>query len=924
MNFSATMQGLGNLCLHSNLRLLFNKQSILQLMRISVSVFFIIISGIHLLWASPVKAQSIATEKVTIGLSNGRIEDALKKIEKQTSLRFYYRNSDIKRITNLHLSSETRTLEKTLVQMFENTFLTFRQIDNAILIEKVTQQSYQVKGRVVSANNKSVDSAKVVLKESNTNKIVQSIITDANGLFFFQIEKKGSYFIEVSKSGNDNLSISFDLLDIQTMDLGNLFLDPVSTTLNEVVITSTKPFLKREIDRLVVDIANSVYSRGENAMRLFNVIPGVQTDAFGNILYRGSEAVTVYVDNIKVQLSGQQLANYLRSIPSESIKSYEIRSIGGAQFDADNSGTVINIVLKNDYKYGLNGSVGAEYQYTKYSNTSIYTNMDYSIGKFTFQVNGSIYSGRQFEDQQETQFYKSSEIYSNQLNNTISDVFYGNYKVGLDYRMTKDQTFTVNFEKTTFPADQLTTSNNKFSIGSPPFYIDSAVNTSNKKDILQNTSQANFLYRNKLDTLGSRLDIGYSYIDYDNKYDSEIASSFTYPERVERNFSNDLFISNPLAIRIHTLYADLEKKLPNSLILNLGAKYNTSDTDNDITYFSGIGGDALIDISRSNRYKYDERILAFYGSFAKDWNKWGLKIGMRVENTNYHGSSVTTSENVSFDRWSLFPSVFLQNKINDLNSLTLSYSRSINRPSYKLLNSFENIQNPFYIETGNPFLLPFFTHKTELSYLLNSKYNFTFGYNRTTNGINNVYSNEGPVIYSSYANVNDSDNMFFSTGVPVKLLKWWEINTMLTLRYTKLEVDVPNFFRVKEKFSQDIWFSNRFRFENGFFAEVSARYGRNQFLGIYDWKPQGNIDLNFKKSLLNDKLTMTLNLSDPFNLRKIGWRVDELEFTRDVNYSLPSRFVSVGVSYNISKGKKKVNRENINRQDEDERSRLNN
>ncbi|MET3115745.1 hypothetical protein AAKU52_003502, partial [Pedobacter sp. CG_S7] len=383
-------------------------------------------------------------------------------------------------------------------------------------------------------------------------------------------------------------------------------------------------------------------------------------------------------------------------------------------------------------------------------------------------------------------------------------------------------------------------------------------------------------------------------------------------------------VANYCVLLIAIFSAVLFTDYTNSLTLNLGAKYNTSDTDNDITYFSGPGVDTPIDNLRSNRYKYDERIFAFYGSFAKDWNKWGLKMGIRVENTNYNGNSVTTSEDISFDRWSIFPSFFLQNKINESNSLTLSYSRSISRPSYKLLNSFENIQNPFYIETGNPFLLPYFTHKAELSYLLNSKYNFTIGYNRTTNGINNVYSNEGPVIISSYANVNDNDNMFLSTGLPVKFLKWWEVNTMLTLRYTRLNVKVPNFFRVKEKFSQDIWISNKFRFDNGFFVEISARYGRNQFLGIYDWKPQGNIDLNFKKSLLDDKLSMTLVFSDPFNLRKIGWKVDELEFSRDVNYSLPTRFVSFGMSYNFSSGKKKVNKENINRQDQDERGRLNN
>lgn len=784
-------------------------------------------------------------------------------------------------------------------------------------------QVFNIKGRLSAGQGGNVGYATVTLRSGLDTQLVRGTSTDSIGKFVLTGINSGTYILQVQSMGmfpyKQRLELKNNDLELPLIQLK---MNAAQNVLNEVTITAQKPFLRREIDKLVVDIASSVYSRGENALRLFNVIPGVQTDAFGNILYRGTEAVTVYIDNVKVQLGGQQLANYLRGIPSESIKSYEVRSIGGAQFDANNTGTVINILLKNDYKYGFSGSVGAEYQYTKYNNISSNINMDYSIGKFTFQVNGSIYSGKQFEDQKETQFYKSSDIYSYQRNNTITDAFFGNYKVGLDYRMTKKQVLTANFEKTFFPYHPSTVSSNMFSMGSPAS-IDSAVNTNNKKDVRQSTSQANFLYRNKLDTIGSTLDIGYSYIDYNNRYDSEIANNYTYPEDGSRNFSDGLSINNPVSIRIHTFNADMEKKLANSWVLNLGAKYNTSNTDNDIVYFSGLGADAAVDNLKSNRYKYDEKIFAFYGSFAKDWNKWGLKIGMRTENTSYHGRSVTTGEDVLFDRWSLYPSVFLQNKINSTNSLTVSYARSISRPSYQLLNPFANIQNPFYIETGNPFLLPFFTNKVELSYLLNSKYDFTIGYNRTTNSINNVYKNDGPVIISSYDNVNNDNNLFFSAAVPVKLLKWWELSSMLTLRYTRLNIKELDFFRIKEKLSQEIWVSNKFRFKNEFFAEVIARYGRNQFLGIYDWKPQGNIDLNFKKSFAADKLSMTLNFSDPFNLRRIGWKVDELEFTRDVNYALATRFVSLGISYNFSKGKNKVNRENINRQDEDEKSRLN-
>lgn len=785
-------------------------------------------------------------------------------------------------------------------------------------------QEFKVTGKILGEEGADAGYATVTLRSLPDSLLVRGISADSAGSFVLNGIVSGTYVLDIRSIG---LLAHQEKIEILNRDLHlpliRLKIDPNQHALENVIVTGQKPFLKQEIDKLVVDIENSIYSRGENAMRLFNVIPGMQTDAFGNILYRGTESVTVYVDNIKVQLTGQQLANYLRSIRSESIKSYEIRSIGGVQYDADNTGTVINIILKNDYHYGLTGNIGAEYQYTKYSNSSVYSSLNYTVGKFTFQANGSLYDGKQFEDQEEVQSYKTSGIQSFQEHNTLTDAFFGNYKVGLDYRVALNQTFTANFERTSFPYHPSTISNNIFSMDNL-LSIDSVVNTRNKKDIKQNTSQVNFIYRNKLDTLGSRLDLGYSYIDYDNKYDSEIATSYSYPKNANGDYFEDLFVDNPLTIKIHTANIDLEKIIPNSMVLNLGAKYNSSTTNNDISYFSTApGGDLSIDKLRSNRYKYDEQILAFYSSLAKDWDKWSFKIGLRMENTNYKGFSITNQENVSFDKWSLFPSLFIQNKINESNSLALSYSRSINRPSYRLLNSFENIQNPFYIETGNPFLLPYFTHKAELSYLLNSKYNFTVGYDNTADGINNIYLNEGPVIISTYANINDSESLFLSTGIPFKVANWWEINTSITLRYTKLSIHIPEFFRVKEKFSQDFWISNRFKVDNDFFIEMNARYGRNHFLGIYEWKPQGNIDFNFKKSFMDDKLALNLNFSDPFNLRKIGWKVEELEFNRDVNYSLPARFVSVGLSYNFSKGKKTVDRENTSVPDGDERGRLN-
>jgi len=491
----------------------------------------------------------------------------------------------------------------------------------------------------------------------------------------------------------------------------------------------------------------------------------------------------------------------------------------------------------------------------------------------------------------------------------------------LDYRITTRQTLTANFQTSFFPANPLITSTNRFSTGQSNS-IDSAVTTINNEASNRTTSQANILYRYKLDTIGSRLDAGYYYINLNNTYTADAIYNYTFPTNNTVDFSSGLSTDNPSKISIHTFSVNLLKKISKTLTYQLGAKYTISNTDNAITYFSGVGNTTAIDTQRSNTFKYHEKILAIFGALTKNWKNWGLKVGLRAENTNYDGISVTSNQDISFNRWSLFPSVFLQNQINNTNSVTLAYSRSIYRPAYQLLNPFENIQNPFYIQKGNPFLLPYFSNVVELSFLMDGKYNFTVGYKSTPNQIDNIFRNEGAVIISTYDNIDNNSNAYASAYIPVTLAKWWELSSSITFRYAKLTINDPGDFREKAKFSQFIQVASKFNLNKGFYIEARGLYVRNQFLGLYDQDPQGKIDMDFKKSFINDKLTIALNLSDPFNLQKIGYNIQESGFTRDVIQYLPTRYAMLGLSYNIQKGKKKINREQINPQNGEEQNRL--
>ena len=89
----------------------------------------------QLLFIFAARGQNIVSDSVTLGLKDENMEEAIKKIEQQTVFRFYYRKADISPLEHFHLPLATRTVEETLHELLANSFLTFRQIDNHILLE---------------------------------------------------------------------------------------------------------------------------------------------------------------------------------------------------------------------------------------------------------------------------------------------------------------------------------------------------------------------------------------------------------------------------------------------------------------------------------------------------------------------------------------------------------------------------------------------------------------------------------------------------------------------------------------------------------------------------------------------------------------------------------------------------------------------
>lgn len=792
----------------------------------------------------------------------------------------------------------------------------------ACFLSSAVRAQSDISGHIRDEKGKDVSEATVVLRSLPDSTLAKGAMSGEKGSFVLERIGRGKYVLRVSCVGMEEyvLNVSVDSLGMQ---LGDIVLYPQSKGLEQVTVVGRKPLITRQAGKTILNIESSVYNKGENSYRLFNIIPGVQADGSGNMQFRGQERVTVYVDGRKVQMGGRILMDYLRSIPSESIKSFEVSTVPGAEFEAANSGIIVNIMLKENYKYGLTGTVYSTYEQTRYAGFTNGYQLNYRVGKFKFENSYSIIAGKGFSDNTEEQTFKNQPLFFGQVEKGRERVTLQRGKAGVDYILSTTQVIGGDYELTYWDGHTYGSAftDVRKAADAP---VDSSFTTQNNKTMRLTNQMANLFYRNRLDSLGSKLVVGYSYVGYNNKVTSDIYSQFFLADGAPSRSPLDLTIRNPLQIDVHTGYLDLTKEYRSGYELKLGGRIQHSQTDNHIFYYTGqAGGYEKLDSSRTSDFLYKENILGLYGSVSKDWGKWSANVGLRYERSDYTGASVLSHDFIENKRWNVFPSVFVQNKLDARNLLSFSYGRRINRPSYQVLNPFQDVEDPYFVNRGNPSLVPYFSNNYELSWILGSKYTFTASHQSIKGIINNIYetADGSNVIVSTYGNVNDEKDYGLSVSFPVDVTKWWQVSTYAYGGYTSIRRNDKGGL-TREKFHTYLQLNNRFSLPGKYFVEVYGNWLYNSFYSLYDLGPQAIINVSVKKSFFGDRLTCTVGADDPFNIKRITIGIDETEFHRVLHNYLPIRKLSVGLSYTIRKGKKKTARESVDAGNQDAIERL--
>lgn len=730
----------------------------------------------------------------------------------------------------------------------------------------------KVTGTVLDEQNKPLDFATVLLLNAKDSVLVKSAMTDLAGKFVFENLAKGSYKVTAAMVSYSKASSKPFTVDEQNTNvtLDDLRLTLASRSLKEVTVTSTRPFVERKIDRLVMNVEGSSVSAGSTALEVLQKAPGVTVDQNDNIAMQGKQGVLVMLDGKQTYMSNADVANMLKGMSSSQIESIELITNPSARYDASGNSGIINIKTKKSRNGGTNGSLTAGAGYGENHRTNAGVTLNHRTNKLNVFGNYNYSFNKRGQDMIINRINAGSQgnTYFGQSGSSIRDNDYNNFKAGLDIFLNKKN--TLGFMVNGYINSGREIYDNKTDIG-PSFGIkDSSIVAINDGLNKYRNFSYNVNYKSLLDSAGQELSVDLDYSNYNGNdrmaYDNRFFDSdgdVLRPSDIIRN-------GTPSQIEIKAFKVDYAKPLTKTMKLEAGVKSSWVETDNNFQFEQLQNGNWLNDARRSNHFVYTENVNAAYINVNNQFKKTSVQLGLRAEQTNSNGNLITTGKEVDRSYFDLFPSVFINQALSKNHDLGISYSRRIDRPSYDALNPFEFFLDQYTYNQGNPFLNPQYSNKYELTYTYRKSYTFGLGHTLTKDVITEVLlpDTARKALFQTRENLNKQIDYSLSANAPVSFAKWWNTNNNLVVFY--LGFRSPD-LRGKELNTGKVGYQfntqHTFILGNNLTAELSGNYQSPLEYGVLKIEAQYGLDLGLSKSFLNKKANIKLGLTDIFNTR---------------------------------------------------------
>ena len=751
-----------------------------------------------------------------------------------------------------------------------------------------------------SLTKQPVEYATVSLVNTKTSKPVNGALTDAKGKVSIQNIAPGEYKLVVGFIGYTTKNVVVKTTpEKPDNNLGNVLLAGSASTLNEVTIEGKKNVVENKIDRMVYNAEADATNAGGDATDVMRKVPMLSVDINGNVQLRGS-AVRVLINGKPSGTMANSVADALKMIPAEQIKSVEVITNPSAKYEAEGSGGIINIITKKSNAEGVSGSVNASAG-TRQNNGSF--NLTAKSGRFS--ANTALGGFFAFPQETKTSFLNSTtsgDILQNGMSDWKRQGFNGS--LGLDYDFNAYNNLSTNAKFNTFY--------NGGSSGSNIFA--NSIPTGNivgSSDMGNNNLDWNLDYRKTSKKQGEEFSIAGQLIQgrntnefiNDQRTAAGVPISYTESSNVGKN-------------KEYTLQTDYVYPFTKTVTLEVGAKGILRNIKSEFAQNS------------AQDFDYDQNVGAAYSTIAFDLTKKiKFKGGVRGEYTEI-GFTDANGVPVKNDYFNLFPSAVLSQTIGGMTTIKLAYNKRVQRPSLAYLNPFLNETNPYSVMQGNPDLNPELSHNIELGYstfIKGSMLNASLFYRRTQNIIENINreyisQNTGVEgILTTYTNVGTTQSFGANVFASYNPTPKWTLMTNLGVNTYEINSAGSGLQGMNEGtyLNYNLFLRSATAFKGGWNLELFGVVNSPRYTFQSKTDPMFFYGGGVKKDIMKKQASVGLNLLNPFNrdlhIKTVSQAGGSLGQTSNIYY--PLRQIGLNFSYKFGKlkftEKKKIKNDDV-------------
>jgi outer membrane receptor protein involved in Fe transport len=908
MKNSANMRKMGLAYAYITHAILLYKQQLIWLMRVSLVISFLLLVSFQFIFAASVHSQSINSYEVSLKLNNESLLSGIKKIEAQTTFRFFYRKADINEVRHISLTQNTRTVEKTLAELLKNTGFSFRQIDNNILLEKRQQQSrYTIKGKVVGPEQQPLEFATVRITKANDQKIISTALADSSGNFNLTVYERGDYLLRVSSIEADSLTKKIVIGDEMSIQLANIVLHSSAKQLSNVTIRTRRPLITQEADRIIYDLQADPQSKVSSVLDMMRKVPYLSLDGQENILLKGSSGYRIFINGKPSAMVERNPKDVLRSIPASTIKSIEVITTPPSKYDAEGLAGIINIITNKEIANGYHGSVNVS-EKGPVGGPGGGGSLTFKEGNFGL----SAIAGVSRNDVPETSGDMSRtttgtnptrlEQHNTDLNNGSTAY------AGLEVSYELDSLQLI--------SGQLNWSKNQ------------STGLAAQSSVLTGANLQQYRLSNTKEAKAAGLDAALNYqLGFKANKNQLLTLSYRYMESNNSLFNHiDLFDQvnddtpdyrqfNAESLEEQTLQADYVHPIE-KLTIEAGLKgiFRTNKSDFQYRNLNALTGEFEKDQASSDIFNNSQDVLAVYNSYSYQTVDWQFKGGVRAEQTIIRGLYSAGNAQLQQKYLNVVPAIVANRKFDAHTSLSLSFSKRIQRPAIAQLNPFVDRSNPNFERSGNPDLRPITSSAFQISYLKSAKsvMNVALGYlyfNRVINAFS-AYDPSTNVTFTRYENYGKGRVFKINVYFRYPIHDNWDVVFNSDLRHVTFYGIVDNITVKNSGIDLYVFGSSGYSFEKGWRANVDITYRKGGILlplGRTNGFTASTFSVN--KDVVENKLTLSAAVSNPLTrFRYVNEQIFGPNFLQTSSNQSYFRRFTLSLNYRFGKLKEEIKR----------------